>query len=106
MDRVILNNGLEYPISQAVGTDSKLSFTVIGITNFKDLRDSLTKSALAIINLYTGTTLGGVYEKFITVLPFEITAAEDGTLNITVNLARMTATEDAVEKLIISGLGA
>jgi hypothetical protein len=106
MDRIVLNNGQEYPISQAVGSDSKLSFTVTGITNFKTFRDSLTKSALAVINLYTGVTLGGVYERFVSILPFGIEAAEDGSLSVTVNLARLTATEDAVSKLILSGLGA
>ena len=113
MGKIKLKTGQEYQI-ESIGQQSedKLSFVVIGVTNYKDFRATLSKIALVEISSYTGETLIGAYEKFTSILPFTIVEQEDGTMNVTVNLkkenemeARLSSVEDAIDMMIMEGLG-
>jgi len=91
----------------------RFKFTATGVIDYKEFRDTLNTQSLAEIKVFTGKSLVGVYENFTQLMPLEISEQEDGTLNITVNLhksseevSRISALEDAVNKIILTELGA
>jgi hypothetical protein len=94
--------------------ENRLQFTVTGITDFEGFKKKLNKRDLENVEVYTGTKLTSSYEKFNKIVfPIGIEELEDGTKKVTVTLeqedensARLSALEDAVKKLIQSGLGA
>jgi hypothetical protein len=113
MTRINLKSEVELMVENIdQPSEEKLSFTVIGVTDYGTFRLGLTKQSLSEIKTYTGETLTGVYERYINIQPFSIEENPDGTLNITVTLkkeneieARLSAVENAVDTMILSELG-
>ena len=94
--------------------DNQIQFTVSGITDFLDFRKALNRNETQVIKVQTGKSVTAVYESFNQIIyPLGIEETEDGTMKVTVTLqkedealSRLAAVEDAVSKLIKTGLGA
>lgn len=90
MNKIKLLGGLEFPAFAFDEFTDQLKFTVPGVKDFPEFRKVLTKENLSTIEVYTdGDALSTVFEGYSGLTgKFIIDEKEDGTMDVTVCLAK------------------
>lgn len=89
MEKIKLNN-IEYDAYGFMQTGHNLAFTIAGVADFAEFRQTLVKENLETIEVYSeGDALATVFEGYTTLTgKFDIAEQEDGTMDITVYLEK------------------
>lgn len=97
MEKIKLNN-LEYDAYGFMQTGHNLAFTIAGVADFAEFRQTLVKENLETIEVYSeGDVLCTVFEGYTNLTgKFEIKEIEDGTIDVTVYLEKQ---DPVLEKL-------
>ena len=90
MEKIKLLGGTEFPAYGFEEYEEKLGFTVAGISDYANFRNTLTSENLSTIEVYSeGGTLSTVFEGFTDLTgKFSIIENEDGTMDVTVHLEK------------------
>lgn len=113
--KIILKTGNEINVTDIIQPDQNtLYFTVPGVTDYQSFIDQFTPAALTNVQLYENDNMLADYGKYSKInYPVQTEVQEDGTMTVKITLGRddalterINALEDAVETLILSGLGA
>ena len=89
VEKIKLNN-LEYDAYGFMQTGHNLAFTIAGVADFAEFRQTLVKENLETIEVYSGgDVLCTVFEGYTNLTgKFDIEENEDGTMNVTLYLEK------------------
>ncbi|MBE5965390.1 MAG: hypothetical protein E7255_00165 [Lachnospiraceae bacterium] len=90
MEKIKLLGGTEFPAYEFEEYEDKLGFTVSGISNYAEFRNTLNSNNLSTIEVYSeGGALSTVFEGYTDLTgKFGIIENEDGTMDVTVYLEK------------------